>query len=64
MDLKKFEAAYHKALSLQGSKREAFIERLRGENPDLAAKVEALLKTGGVDDGFLRESVAASAVNV
>ena len=64
MDLKEIEAAYASALSLQGSARETFVEQLRGETPDIAARVEALLKTGSVDDSFLREPIEASAVKI
>jgi serine/threonine-protein kinase len=64
MDLKKIQNAYAEVLALHGSKRQLFIERLRDEDPLLAARLDELLQTGGLDDEFLRESIEASAARL
>ncbi|MCH9695199.1 MAG: serine/threonine-protein kinase [Gammaproteobacteria bacterium] len=65
MDLKKVEAAFHHALSLQGSARETYLERLHKEDADLASAVGDLVRnTCGGDDAFLRAPIEASAAEL
>lgn len=65
MDLKKFEAAYAHALSLQGSARETYLDELRKEDSDLGAAVADLLNDSRHDDdAFLREPISASAAEL
>ena len=61
MDLKKVESALRRALALQGSEREAYLEQLRRDDAALAAAVDDLVRNTQVDDAFLRDPIEASA---
>jgi len=65
MDLKKVEAAFRHALSLQGSAREAYLDGLHVEDADLGKAVGNLIRNSRhVDDAFLREPIEASAAEL
>jgi len=64
MDLKKVEFAYQHALSLLSDERELYLNKLRKDDVELAAKVEELLKNTSVDDSILREPIEISAARL
>jgi serine/threonine-protein kinase len=64
MDLKKLESAYQQALSLLSNQRELYLDKLRNEDLEIAAKVEELIKNTSVDDAILREPIEISAARL
>ena len=64
MDLKRLEAAYDKALSLEGRARAEYLDQLRHEDSALAKRVEAQIATTRVDDSFLKDLIAESAMTL
>ena len=63
-DNKNEEQIYYEALSKPPSQRQAYIKQACGEDTELLARVEALLKAHEVDDSFLKKPALCSDVTL